>query len=759
MSTAPSKRIWFVRIEAVGDTAASTSNKLYRWSSAPAPAWDWDGLYQHCLGADVSITGQSIEPRTGRSSAGGLSFDLNVDLGDPHSVRAIFGRHFHSRIGRLGATLVAAATTVKIPGYSTGNGTVVHIGREAILLGTYSGGFDHYTGCTRGVLGTADTGHTFGAAAYAHLKVKDARRVTLCYYDGDAAGYSDEVEYQSYQTHEIGQAGLVSYGFECDGLTAVLGEATLLDDPWIGRALQLLVSGRLLFEWLPTYRGTSPDGVRLPASLQSRRAAPYGSAVVRGGVATDPAAGDRFYVSVNGAIYPATVASFVATAGVVSSFRGLVDVSERPVFGGSPPEIKRDDLDAIKIREAFASEPGGATNAGAGTRKLPLGSGGLHHPLTIWLQVATSTVSGSNGTHDVGVDFGCRIPASWIDFDSAARIMGTDPEDMRADRLILGREIGKGPRALEYLDRMLLSVAGIQRTEATDGRISFTRITDSDYLTDAVAVGQDQVVGDLVDEGFAISGTMAGLTVTYRQDGTGQPREIPISDGDVTGEGFGRSSSDEIDGSAFSSHDLVQSRGLDHLIRWGATIPTLEFSATDGVNVRSGDSVSLTSLEVLGYDRVNELVTEGVTDSRVLITGRAPDIDAGRIHYSGLHTGIRGVLACQVAPALSITGVATGINVPVVTTGYVGTDHIRGWTEDTDAWAVGDSAVILSVVDLSIKQGGLVVASIATGVVGLTGLAVGVVLGDVIVPDTYASSTALQRGTWEYLDQQLQYEG
>ena len=219
MGTEPQIRIWFVRIESLGDQTAAAANKLYRWSSAGAPSWDTDSLYRHTLGEGIDITAQSIDPRTGKSSSGGLSFGLIAEKGDPFNVFATFGRHRQIQNGRLAAGISASDTGMSI-GDTGAAGTVIFMNREAILMGTHLG-FGVYSGCTRGVLETSPQRQRANVPVYGLPKIKRGRRVVLGYYDDDATSYTDEVEFQSYQMWSGGQRGLVRYDINCDGFLAV----------------------------------------------------------------------------------------------------------------------------------------------------------------------------------------------------------------------------------------------------------------------------------------------------------------------------------------------------------------------------------------------------------------------------------------------------------------------------------------------------------------------------------------------------------
>ncbi len=764
MTTEPSKRIWFVTVEGIGDQSASTSSKLYRWSSAPPPIWDADDLYRHCLAAGIDISAQSIDPRSGKSSSGGMTFGLNVELGDVHGVRSIFGRRYHESVGNLDLTISAqsAIPAVSIPGYLTGAGKTVFINREAFKLGTHSGS-GLYIGNTRSILETTKQRSIKNVPVYEAIKVLKGRLVTLSYYDDDAASYGDEVIYQRYQLWDGTQQGLVQYRFTCDGLTAIMSQAKLLKDPWVGAGLRSAGSAAsplMYLEWQPNYRDGLVAGVRIPEVLRSARSeAKGGSSVARGGAAAEPIGGDKFQVSVSGTVYTATVGAVLTSAadGTVTQFAAFL--SREPAFGGVPLNITDStDVSSLDIREVCVSSPQSPSNGGSGTAALPLGSGSNFHPMGIWLQVVTSTPDGSNGAYDTGFDFGIRTPSAWIDFDAAETLINTDPESMRAERFIAGRE-STPQLLLEKLDRELLFPAGVQRTESTTGLISFTRITDSDYLTTPISVGEDQLVLAVeMDESFRLAVTLDRLILEYDQDGSGKARSIPVRDNENTEESLGPVDTDTISGGAIQSRDIIVAAGIDYLVRWRTELPALAFATTMDVDARSGDSVNLTCLAVLSHDVAGNVVTEGVTDSRVLITSRQPDIEANMVVYTGLHTGIRDLDTAQVAPALRVIS-AVGETVTIKAAWFVGTGHLRGYTEDIDPWAVGDSAMVLSEVDMSIKQSGLVVASLATFTVVLTGLTAALVAGDVIVPDVYASSTPAQQVAWEYYDQGKEYEG
>jgi hypothetical protein len=682
-----------------------------------------------------------------------MTFSLIVKESDPHDVRAIFGRLFYQRLAKLGETISAqtpgGSVTIKIPPYTTGNsGDRVNINREVFTLGTHTG-FGTYINCFREHLETTAQRHRAGVPVYSVLKVFDRRRVTVGYYPEGATSYADEVEFASYQLWEGGQVGLSKYDFECDGFTAVLVEAELLKEQWIGVAhvreiTESEADPRYLYiEHAPDYRD---DFIRLPETLRSARTdANGGSAGERGGAGAEPAVGDTFYLAVEGTIYSARVATYEANAdGNVTNFVALVDLWSLP-FGGVPVNVTRTtDFSRLDVREVIGSEPGGPSNNGAGYAQIPLGSGGEQHPLIIWLQVATSTLDGTNGAWDTGIDMGLRLPVSWIDTDAALSMVDTDGETVRASRFFVGRE-EKPALALKKLDEELLIPARIQRTESVDGRISFTRITDSDYLTASVDVTEAELVLAVeLDEAFNYSRTLDKLLIQYDRDGSGKARKIPISDNENTAERLGPEDKETIDGGSFQSRDLVLATGIDYLVRWRNVLPGLSFGTTFDVNVRAGDAVNLTTLAVLGFDRIVGQPVEGVEDSRVLITSRAPDIEANHIVYHGLHLGIRAINQANVAPAFLVDGVNTGEVVPVATSHFVGTDHIRGYTDDIDPWRVGESAKLIDGGDMSTKEAGLTIGALASGFVTLTGLTVATVAGDFIVPDVYDTGTTRQ---------------
>jgi hypothetical protein len=752
---------WWVRIEAVGDTTAGEPNRLFRWSSAPPPSWDGDNLYRHALAeGSLQMSAQSIDPRTGKASSGGLTFSLIVPEDDPDEVRSIFGRLFYQQLGPLlndiSAQDVSGSTTVSIGEYTTGSiGDKIFINREVLTLGTHIG-FGRYDFCQREKLETIKQHHRPGVPVYGILKVFDRRRVTVFNDPAAANNYTDEVEFASYQLWDGGQVGLSKYDFECDGFTAVLTDAELLKDQWVGRAHTREITESeadpryLYIEHEPDYRG---DFVRLPETLRSARTdANGGSAGERGGVGAEPAVGDIFDVAIDGTIYRARMTDQYETnaGGDVTQFVALVDLWSLP-FGGVPVNVTRQtDLSRLDIREVFTSEPGGPSNNGSGYAQLPLGSGGEQHPLIIWLQVATSTLDGTNGAWDTGIDMGLRLPVSWIDTDAALALVDTDGENVRASRFFVGRE-DKPAAALKKLDDELLIPAGIQRTESVDGRISFTRITDSDYLTAAVDVTEAELVLAVeLDEAFNYSRTLDKLLVQYDRDGSGKARKIPIIDNENTLERLGPEDKETIDGGSFQSRDLILATGIDYLVRWRNVLPGLSFGTTFDVNVRAGDAINLTTKAVLGYDRIAGVPVEGVTDSRVLITSRAPDIEANHIIYHGLHMGIRSINAANIAPAFLVDGVNVGEVVPVDVNHFVGIDHVRGYTDDIDPWEVGESAKLLDAVDMSVKEAGLTIGALASGSVTLTGLTVATVAGDFIVPDVYDTGTARQKARFIY---------
>lgn len=756
MSAFPDKDLtWFLRIEGLGDNDASTAtNKLFRWSTAPVPSWDSDSLYRHTI-SDLELDAQTVDPRSGKSSSGGCEFVMINRDDNAEEVRSLFFRRQFVPVGNMTTELTPTTTTITIGSYTSGANETVFINREAIKLGSHAG-FGTYNGCTRGILETRAQVHKAPVPVYPYPRKLQRRRVTVCYYPEDATGYTDEVEVSSYQLWDYKPVpGMAAIKFECDGFVALLKEAEVLPDQWTGRAHLLWRDGTGQQNENPEilgirYKSSFRDGgIRLPDALQSGRSnANGGNSSVRGGTPAEPADGDSFYVSINGTIYEAVVASYEADGETVTNFMAWVRLDALP-FGGTPLNITSStDLTSLDIREVIISDTGAPTNNGSGSAQLPLGTSG-QHPLTIWLQVVTSTSGGDNGGWDVGIDLGGRIPVEWVDTDAIENMIATDGEAVRAPRFFIGRE-RKKEKLLKYLDEQLLKPAGIVRTHATDGRISFSRITSTDYLNTATSVGENELVkSHMIEPTFNVAGELDRIVIQYAQDGSGVTSEIPIGDLENVRDTLGPNDRETFDGNAFLNRDLVYAAGVDYLTQWRNGIDQLNFATTFDVNVRAGDAVLLTSDAVPGWDKGTDTVVEGVTSSRVWISSRRIDIRGGFIEYEGYHIGLGQPTLAGIAPAFRVSGANTGTSVPVDAAHFVGTDHVLGYTDDIDPWTVGDSCSTRNP-DLSVKESGLTIGSLASGTVVVTGLTVAVAAGDFIVPDLYDASTNTQADDWGY---------
>lgn len=697
-----------VTIEGVGGSAGQ-----YRLAMGAAPSWDSDALYLPAvLLSWPEEIGARVDFVTGTSAQTSGRFTLRQTA----TLRSIFWNTNPITVGS--ATSAVGSTSTTILTDATGlAGSVVHWDREAILLGTHTGG-GTYTGCTRGLLGTQATRHGDGTPPdlelYGSPWSLKGRIVRLIRVPSSATGYGDEETLWTGVAQEVTAQGLASFSLDARDALGLLSEAKL---------------GQNAARWTP----------QAPTS-RTRPIAGYGST-------TDTA---RCLVVEEGSGLCAEVGYEVSSPSLGQGYALSIFATITPV--GDFPLPPQDQYARGVWREVISTHSAQPANtASPGDDDLPLSQ----EPAKLVLQLLTTTPNantpGANGTYDTGIGYlAGGVPATLVD---AAQILawGRARTSARVDNLWIGLE---GPEALGDVIAKILRPLGAALVLGAGGKLTVAQLADSVPFASTSALGPAQIitVGAVQSRGLPTSIDSVEVkhslipgqgTATTRTLDARQSRRLPP----------GARSTLEIDATAYSDPDLARGAAVGLLFRYRLQPPVVDVDCLPTVDLWPGDVTALTSANLLG-----RAGAAGVTGEPALVLGRQAVVEGPQVARGGSGTAsVRLTLALvglihknlgKIGPSAVVTAWNAGTKTITV--------QANAYTSTTNAYLARDSAGFSAgdVVQITDQYGTVItatatVASTGTNTLVLTAApTTAPASGNIVRVTTYASATSAQHGRW-----------
>lgn len=605
-------------IESIG-VAGATDRQLY-FAKGVAPSWDSDSAWvESCWSDFPSEISSVVSFFDGDSSIGSLSLELfaMAQTQSGSTIASILYNQIRVSLGELTQALTASDTDVYLS-TSTLSGRKVVIGREVIALGTYSGG--RYQGSTRGLLGTSASSH--GVSASDFVQVFDAskgpilnwRRVTLYRRAPDAASYADLDALWSGVITGVSAPSPERLRIDLDSALSAIEGSVILSQ----QARAIDVNGEGVIFKIPT-----PDIV---GSVADALFCADGEVVVKD--AQDLLTGLTWVYLLDARIQRA------------------LDAPGRPQVIPDQPK---------DVYQVFYASGDRSTS----TSSLPLS----RNLLTCFLQLLTTTTTGTNGDFDVGATsgadiLGLAIPKHLVDFATIKRIRDSLGDALETDLLLFGLDgspldvidffrTALRPFGVAIIDKAgLISVASLQDNdpdattldESTDlvgpAGIPETdpvaQVRRLDMCVDAYSVSFSQVPGhDLITDRFV---NVARRLINIYGEKNAPTLELPF----------------------FSSRDKVTSVILPLLQRFDDPIPELTLTALrTRVDIELGDLVKLTHSKVFNATGG----TRGVTDALCLCVERTLDLSSNLLTLRLLFVGAIYARSGLIAPSAVVDSV------------------------------------------------------------------------------------------------------
>lgn len=698
-----------LKIEGVGSSAGQL-----RLFSAAAPAWDSSGLYLPALLSWPSQVGGSVDHQSGTSTVQGASFQVRAV---PQALDYLW-RSNPPLVALLSSGLGSGATTLVLD--TGGLSGIVHLGREAILLGTNTTG-GTYTGCTRAHLGTQALRHgdpaNYDPEVYAYLppSTRKGRVVQLFRVSTSAASYADEEVIWTGILDEISLAG-PRMEVTCSSALGLVGRALLM---------------------------TRQARWTIPGSRVSRHPdAGYG------------ALGDSTNRALVASVDDGRVmlVDYVPGASSAQGSGYRLDLGSRAAVGDLPmPEELEGEF--VEVLSSNAQQP--SNSASPDTFTLPLSD----EPCVAVLQLLTTqandgTPSG-NGSYDTGINnLAGAIPQALVDV-AQIETWGAQ-QRARLDNLWLGLE-GK-PEALADVVRRILHPLGATITQGLNGLIRVAPLDHIGGYGEAVEIVAAQVlsVGPQLDA--QVGKILGSVVVSYGLlPGVGTSKTTVIDAYARRRTAPGERSVLEIDARYYRGQGEVSARSLG--IRVAATYrtppPLVWLDVLESVTVDVGDPVRVThpllpARGALGWTRERCLC---VGAERVF---EAPE-GAGQVgatfkRLTLLHVQ-EGYQARQgyIAPA----GIVSVWNGPLkrltLQANGLGTAANPFFSTDAAAFSPGDVVQLCDQYG-TLREGGLVIASRTGSNITLqTAPAVTPAAGDVLRLAPYTDATADAQALWAWI--------
>lgn len=395
--------------------------------------------------------GSEVDPFTASSNGAAFSFSLHKD---PLADEMWMSRPA-ARFGYVGSALTVAATEVQISIplslytlSSADDGTVIWVGDEAILLGTWSSSSGTFTGCTRGYYSTIASAQAQGMNIYRRNPRRETRRVVIVEYD-----------------HEAGTATPRWQGwvddFDADSPVITVDTVELLAP--LKQAVVNRGDPRAIRRAGPA--SISQSGV-LRAQLSMPDDQPWGRRVNK--VATS----HWLAIQSVGAVWALKWSSTDQNADAID-VDGTLPSGSRPRLGS----VHDLENGGPRFEVFFVDRVGDSSNSTAATRRSSTRDlGSPFHQIEISMALLTSTGGpvGANGAYDVlGRHWGLGLPIALFDtaFIAAevARTLG-----VVVDQMVLGWD-GKPVQVWEVVKSLCVSGAFFPGRDS-QGRIRFARM-------------------------------------------------------------------------------------------------------------------------------------------------------------------------------------------------------------------------------------------------------------------------------------------
>lgn len=229
-----------VAFDGVGLDASAVNGTLFALgidtpSTVPS-GWHWQ---TRALMDAPDVSADRIDPNTGEVSTSNIPVRLN-----PHpELRRLFGFLQSRATGALATALTDATTTTVVLSSST-SAEVIYLGREAIKLGTHTGG-GTYTGCTRGYWSTQPSPHAAGTYFFIRVPYWRYREATLYRVADDGTIEARGTGYVEYRP----VVGTQQITVDLLGVSTAL-RGTRLDPPgeinWYGKYVQVSATPKLI---------------------------------------------------------------------------------------------------------------------------------------------------------------------------------------------------------------------------------------------------------------------------------------------------------------------------------------------------------------------------------------------------------------------------------------------------------------------------------------------------------------------------------
>ena len=586
------------------------------------PSLDPDGLYLEALKSYPLALEQSVDFVTQTVASGSLEFAL-------HRTTETL-REFHSLSDRPVAKLLLAAdrtqTTIRF-NKTTLAGTVVHRGREAIVVGTHtSSGI--YTGCVRGALDTIAQAHSVEDGAntdcYARPSARSLQgRVVRWYFvPFDADPFTGRELQWSGVLHSVTSPAPGTLSLQVDDALQRLKNTYLFRKPWTF-SNEIVSTGGNLPDHAPT-----------------------------GGYLGTPGGTQKLLVYVEGeGAYIAGWSKEGLTYGLTSA-----GIPSRKPFAGQPiPEIEY-PATFREIVSTHRDQPDGSASPSTNTLPLSQRAGVLA------VQLMTTTPSGGNfeigGTdYDLGklnlsgaTRHDLVNTAAFLDWQNQFAIWNID-------NLHLGID---GKQNLFDTIQGYKRPFGASLSTDAQGLISVVQIKDTpDYGATAQTITQDLVMPESLVVDRRLQDSLSRVEVAWGhipgQDPQIEELRLYQEDGDNPLIPEGQSVEVEFD-APFLNASAAQGSGAALLARFGIAPPVITLSCARVVTASVGDVV------YLSHDLLVADGTIGATNAVCLVTGRRERIDEEEhaLDLTLLYVGLLYRNQGYWAPAATVAGYNAG---------------------------------------------------------------------------------------------------
>lgn len=697
-----------LKIEGVGTAAGQ-----YRLSTCAAPAWDADALYLPALVSWPDEIGVEVDFLTGeaRQTSGRFRVRQTSTLRAAlYDVLPVVVAEAEAAVGSSSISILTDTTTLA--------GTVIHWGREAILLGTHAGS-GTYTGCTRGHLGTQATRHGDGSQPdlelYARPWSLKGRIVELVRIPDDAADYADEVLLWTGVLHEVSAEGLSAFAIEArDGLS--------------------LLAGVQLGLGAVTWSATRPGSPRRPIA----------------GYGTDPD-DMRCVVVEEGSGRVAVVGYRSPVGSTIPGYR--LDLAALSPVGSFPlpDEGARYTARYREVVTTHTAQP--ASSATPDDDTLPLSQS----PAVLVLQLLTTTANagqaGGNGDYDTGIAYlAGSVPARLID-TAAVLEWGRRRAPYLVDNLWVGLD---GPEDLREVIAKILRPLGAALVVGRAGLLQVVQLADAPSYDDTDAITQGQVVTVSPVQRRAIPTSIDAVEVTHALVpglGTATQRTLDVRQSYRLPPGS-RSTLD-VDATAYLDPQVARAGAISLLLRYRLQPPTVTLDVLPSADYWPGDVVRVTCANLLGPDGA------GVTDEPALVLGRqyavlGPDLARGGMGSVSLRLTLAMVGFIHknqglIAPSGVVSSYNAGTKtITLQANAYAATDNPYTPT-DRAGFAAGDVVQVCDQYGTQVTATATI-ASVGTNTLTLTASpAVAPTGGDVVRVASWGSAVTSQRGRWAFV--------